>query len=73
MSNKDETFILPSEGFVRLPAVLKVLGIGKTSLWRGINQGRFPRPLKLGPRTSVWRVEEIRAVIANCPEGVTNG
>ena len=55
---------LPPEGFVRLPIILKILGIGKSSFWNGIREGRFPAPVKLGPRTSVWRVEDIRALIA---------
>ena len=54
---------LPQEGFVRLPQVLHVLGIGKSTFWEGIKIGRFPAPVKLGPRTSVWRVEEIRNLI----------
>jgi predicted DNA-binding transcriptional regulator AlpA len=56
---------LPPEGFVRLPTVLQVLGIGKTSLWTGIRKGRYPRPVKLGPRTAAWRVEDIRALITS--------
>lgn len=54
---------LPEEGFVRLPQVLHVLGIGKTSFWDGVKSGRFPAPVKLGPRTTAWKVEDIRALI----------
>lgn len=54
---------LPQEGFVRLPQVLHVLGIGKTSFWDGVKSGRFPAPVKLGPRTTAWKVEDIRALI----------
>lgn len=56
--------VLPSEGFVRLPVVLQTLGICKASFYNGIQDGKFPNPIKIGPRTSVWRVEDIRAVIA---------
>ncbi|MDL2259448.1 AlpA family phage regulatory protein [Deltaproteobacteria bacterium OttesenSCG-928-K17] len=59
---------LPHEGFVRLPQVLHVLGIGKTTFWEGIKTGRFPAPLKLGPRTSVWKVEDIRNLITRIAE-----
>ena len=59
---------LPQEGFVRLPQVLHVLGIGKTTFWEGIKTGRFPAPIKLGPRTAVWRVEDIRSLISNISE-----
>lgn len=60
-----EIYSLPAEGFVRLPQVLSVLPISKTSFWMGVKEGRFPKPVKLGPRTSAWRVEEIRALIEN--------
>ncbi|MFU2208960.1 helix-turn-helix transcriptional regulator [Solidesulfovibrio sp. C21] len=56
---------LPQEGFARLPQVLHVLGIGKTSFWEGVKAGRFPSPVSLGPRTRVWRVEDIRHFISS--------
>ncbi len=65
MSKKMPSAFLPPEGFVRLPTVLQVLGIGRTSFWNGIKDGRYPRPVKLGARTAVWRVEDIRALIAS--------
>lgn len=82
MQKQEVSPVLPPEGFVRLPVVVKVLSIGKTTWWCGIREGRFPKPIKLGPRTSAWRVEDIRALIANpapastpaaAAEGVTDG
>jgi len=55
--------ILPEVGFVRLRTILAIIPIGKSSWWAGIKDGRFPKPIKLGPRTTVWRVEDIRRVI----------
>ncbi|MER9225785.1 hypothetical protein NKI39_09020 [Mesorhizobium sp. M0664] len=37
--------------------------IHRSSLWRGINSGRFPEPLKIGPATNRWRVSELIAVL----------
>jgi predicted DNA-binding transcriptional regulator AlpA len=65
MQNQEIASVLPQEGFVRLPAVIRVMGIGKTTWWNGIKTGRYPRQVKLGPRTSAWRVEDIRALIAS--------
>ncbi len=31
----------------------------------GIKDGRFPKPVKLGPRITAWRIEDIRALIEN--------
>ncbi len=61
---KEPAPLLPSEGFVKLPVVLKVLGIGKTTWWCGIRDGKFPRAAMLGTRTARWHVDDIRALIA---------
>ena len=55
--------ILPETGFVRLATVLALIPVGKSSWWEGIKKGRFPKPIKLGPRTAAWRVEDIRHLI----------
>jgi prophage regulatory protein len=54
---------LPSEGYVRLPQVLAVIPISKSSWWAGCKSGRYPPPIKLSHRTTVWRVSDIRALI----------
>lgn len=58
-----KTITLPSEGFVRLPVILQTLGIKKSYFWEQIKKGLFPKPIKLGSRVSVWRVEDIRKLI----------
>jgi prophage regulatory protein len=61
--NKD---VLPSSGFVRLSSILAPQGpipIGRSTWWAGVKTGRFPRPVKLGPRTTAWRVEDIRTLM----------
>jgi prophage regulatory protein len=37
--------------------ILASLGVSKTTLWRMINAGTFPTPLKLGERLNGWKVE----------------
>lgn len=59
--------ILPDTGFVRLPTILKVIPISKTTWWLGVKTGRFPKPTKLGRKIAAWRVEEIKALIADFP------
>ena len=68
-----EEYILPQEGFVRQPVVLKVLGISKSTLWRRIQDGVYPRPVKLSIRTSAWRVKDIRALIRSYDEPENTG
>ncbi|MGB4912538.1 MAG: AlpA family phage regulatory protein [Candidatus Dechloromonas phosphoritropha] len=65
---------LPETGFLRLkqiigdpqanPPVPAVIPISKSSWWQGCKDGKFPKPVKLGPRTTAWRVSDIRALIA---------
>lgn len=49
--------------FLRLPQVLEIFPISKSAWWQGCKEGRFPKPIKLGPRTSVWRSSDIAALI----------
>jgi prophage regulatory protein len=57
---------LPETGFVRLPSIIAPQGpipVSKSTWWEGVRSGRYPRPVKLGPRITAWRVEDIRALI----------
>jgi prophage regulatory protein len=38
--------------------------ISKAAWWLGVSEGRFPQPIKLGPKTTCWRESEILAFIA---------
>lgn len=58
---------ITENGFVRISAILAPHGpipVGKSTWWAGVKNGRFPKPVKLGPKTTAWRVEDIRALIA---------
>jgi len=64
---------LPETGFVRLPQVIGDLEktppipgpipICASSWWAGIKKGIYPAPVKLGPNTTAWKVEDIRGLI----------
>lgn len=51
---------------VRKPraATRGLLPISRSTWLNGVRSGKFPKPVKLGPRTTVWRVEDIRTLIA---------
>ncbi|NBB88875.1 MAG: AlpA family phage regulatory protein, partial [Bacteroidetes bacterium] len=59
----DKTNQLPETGFIRLKHVLKIVPVGKSTWWAGVKDGRYPQPVKLGPRVTAWRVEDIKAFI----------
>jgi prophage regulatory protein len=68
-----DTVRLPATGFLRLPQIIgnpkadppipAVIPVGRSSWWQGVRDGRYPAPVKLGPKTTCWRVEDIRALI----------
>lgn len=69
--NKERGYIVtdkptfPETGLVRLSQILAPIGpipVSRSTWWQGVKDGRFPKPQKLGPRTTVWRVEQIRAL-----------
>ncbi|MHB8390517.1 MAG: helix-turn-helix transcriptional regulator [Acidobacteriaceae bacterium] len=59
---------LPESGFVREKQLLRnpktgdsgILPFSHATLWAKIKSGRFPRPVKLGPKITAWRVEDVR-------------
>ena len=53
----------PHSGFMRLPQIHQLIPISKSAWWLGSRDGRFPKPVKLGPKTTAWRVEDIAALI----------
>jgi len=56
----------PNDGFVRLSSILAPpLPISRSSWWAGVASGRYPKPVKLGPRITAWRVHNLRALIDN--------
>lgn len=56
---------IPSTGFLRLSQIMEFIPISKSAWWDGCRTGRFPKSVKLGPRITVWRAEEIKAFIEN--------
>jgi len=60
---------LSIEGFLRLNQIVgnktmpAIIPISKSSWWAGVKEGKFPQPVKLGKRTTVWRTSDIRLLI----------
>lgn len=48
---------------LRLKQVLQLIPVSKSTWWVGVKTGRFPKPIKLGPRTTAWRESDIRALM----------
>jgi hypothetical protein len=62
---------LPGTGFLRLRQIVgdpkrgiaPIIPVCPSTWWSGIKTGRYPRPVRIGPRTTAWRVEDIRALV----------
>lgn len=51
---------------LRLNAIVQpdgCLPIAASTWWAGVATGRFPKPVKLGPRITAWRAEDIQKLI----------
>ena len=44
----------PPSKFLRLPQVLEVFPVSKSSWWAGVKSGKYPKSVKLGCRTTAW-------------------
>jgi prophage regulatory protein len=56
---------LPRNGFVRARDIIRPIGplpISRSTLWAWIAAGRLT-PIKLGPRVTAFRVEDVRALL----------
>jgi len=73
MSSPTQPTSLPETGFLRLsqiigapnavPPIPPLIPVARSTWWAGVRSGLFPRPIKIGPRITVWRVEDIRQLI----------
>ena len=55
----------PSTGKVRVPQIASYLGIGASTFWLYVREGRVNQPVRYGARLSVWDAEYIRGLAAN--------
>jgi predicted DNA-binding transcriptional regulator AlpA len=60
---------LTENSLLRLPQVLSLIPISRSAWWAGCKSGRFPKPVKIGPRTSAWKGSDIIAIM----EKIANG
>lgn len=54
---------------LRLKRVLEIDPVSASTRWAGVRTGRFPRPVKLGPRTTCWRARDVFPLIEQAAVG----
>ena len=60
---KQQSVELPKTGFLRARQIHRLFGIGLSTWWLWVKEGRAPPGIRLGKRTTVWRAEDIRALL----------
>lgn len=48
------------EEFLRLKQVKSLIGLCRSSIYNKINEGTFPRPVRLGPQSVAWLQSEVQ-------------
>jgi len=51
------------DSFLRLPQVLQIIPVSRSGWWAGVKDGRYPAPVKLSARVTVWRMSDVQAYI----------
>ena len=67
---------IPETGLLRISQIVgdaktgipPIIPVCKSSWWNGVRSGKYPQPIKLGPRTTAWRVADIRRIADHGPE-----
>ena len=54
---------------LRLPQVLGIIPVSKSTWWKGCKEGRYPQPVHPSPRTTAWRKCDIDALVAQFAAG----
>ena len=55
--------ILKYTALIKLPDVLQLYPVSRSSWYEGIKLGKYPPPIKIGPRSSAWRLSDINKLI----------
>ena len=64
------------DGFFRINQIVRcknsqvnpLIPISTSAWWAGIKNGKYPAPIKLGPKTTVWRASDIKKLIETLAE-----
>ena len=73
MNRRSEDSGYPYEGMesgerlLRRREVEKITGLSRSSIYRLMPLGLFPRPVQVGPKAVRWRLSDIRAWLASRP------
>ncbi len=61
-----------SERLLREPAVLDIIGRGRTYLWAAVRAGCIPAPVRVGAKAVAWPRSEITTIVSARIAGLTD-
>lgn len=57
------------DGYVRQAQLIPgIVPFSASTLWRKVNAGTFPAPVKLSTRVTAWRIKDVRMWMQSCDE-----
>jgi prophage regulatory protein len=45
------------------PPIKPIIPVSKTAWWKGVAEGKYPQPIKISEKVTVWRSDQIEALI----------
>ena len=65
-----ETGLLRSSQIIgdRAKGLQPLIPVSRSNWWSGVKSGRYPQPIKLSPRITCWRAQDIRQLIEQLSE-----
>lgn len=66
--NKSATLLVGKrndERLIRLDEVLSLIPVSKSTWWAGVATGRYPQPVRIGPKIPAWRMTDISRLISD--------
>lgn len=61
----------PTRRYMKAKQIAQLLGIGRSTWWKFVQDGEVSRGIKLGDRLTVWPVEEIDAFLEKKRKAMT--
>lgn len=54
--------------FIKLPEVIKLTGLSRSSIYRGMRQGVFPATIQISTRSVAWNMADVQQWMQDCVE-----
>lgn len=74
-ANKIDRNTLPIDPLLRLPQVLAIVPVGRSTWWQWVSTGKAPKGIKLSEKCTAWRKSSIQKFVDDLDKegGVSHG